>query len=209
LGIHVFVHEEGGKLSPTIQGGRFVIWHSAFCVRLWQRGPYPGFLRQASLALLFPLACSNADAVCRYVSQLSQKWLSALQSIGIPKNDHPLSGKNIGASQQPSNINPSNTTRSYAAPAYLFPNAARENLVVLTNALVEKINWSKKSCDKAVASGVTFTSGGKEYTVAAKREVLVSGGTVNTPQLLELSGIGAKDILSRAGVDQVVDLPSV
>lgn len=146
----------------------------------------------------------------KYVSQLSQKWLSALQSIGVPKNDHPLAGNNIGASQQPSSINPSNTTRSYAAPAYLFPNAARENLAVLTNALVEKINWSsKKSGGKAVASGVTFTSGGKKYTVAAKREVLVSGGAVNTPQLLELSGIGAKDILGKAGVDQVVDLPSV
>jgi choline dehydrogenase-like flavoprotein len=148
--------------------------------------------------------------VCRYVSQLSRKWLSALQSIGVPKNDHPLAGNNIGASQQPSSINPSNTTRSYAAPAYLFPNAARKNLAVLTNALVEKINWSsKKSGGKTVASGVTFTSGGKKYTVVAKREVLVSGGTVNTPQLLELSGIGATDILGKAGIDQVVDLPSV
>jgi len=83
-------------------------------------------------------------------------------------------------------------------------------LIVLTNALVEKINWSSNnSDDKVVATGVTFTSGGKEYTVTANNEVIISGGTVNTPQLLELSGIGAKDVLHKAGVEQVVDLPSV
>jgi choline dehydrogenase-like flavoprotein len=141
---------------------------------------------------------------------MSQKWLPALHSLGVLKNDHPLSGFNIGASQQPCDINPTNTSRSYSAPAYLFPNSARKNLIVLTSALVEKINWSpSKNCGKVVASGVTFTSGGKEYTVAANKEVVISGGTVNSPQLLELSGIGAKDVLDKAGVKQVVNLPSV
>jgi choline dehydrogenase-like flavoprotein len=155
-------------------------------------------------------SCPNPNAISRYASLLARKWLHALDSLGITKNDHPLAGNNIGASIQPSDINPANTTRSYAAPAYLFPNADRKNLDVLTNALVSKINWSsKKSGGKVVAISVTFTSGGKEYTVAAKREVIISCGTVNTPQLLELSGIGAKSILDKAGVDQVVDLPSV
>ena len=139
-----------------------------------------------------------------------QTWLPALRSLGIPQNDHPLAGNNIGVSQQPSDINPSNTTRSYSAPAYLFPNAARKNLIVLTGALVEKINWaSNTGGGKAVASGVTFNSGGKKYTAVAKKEVLISAGTVNSPQVLELSGVGAKDILAKAGIQQVVDLPSV
>jgi choline dehydrogenase-like flavoprotein len=141
---------------------------------------------------------------------LGQKWLSALDSLGIPTNDHPLAGNNIGASIPPSDINPRNSTRSYAAPAYLFPNAGRRNLFVLTDALAEKIIWSsKKNGGKVVASGVIFTSGGKEYTVAVKREVIVSCGTVKTPQFLELSGIGAKKILDEAGVEVVIDLPSV
>ena len=141
---------------------------------------------------------------------MCQTWLPALRSLKIPQNDHPLAGNNIGASQQPSDINPSNTTRSYSAPAYLFPNSARKNLIVLTGALVEKINWASNTRGgKVVASGVTFNSGGNKYTVVAKKEVLISAGTINSPQILELSGIGAKDILAKAGIQQVVDLPSV
>jgi len=153
---------------------------------------------------------SNPNALSRYVSLLARKWLHALESLGITKNEHPLAGNNIGASIQPSNINPANITRSYSAPAYLFRNADRKNLNVLIDALVTKITWSsKKSGSNIVATGVIFTSGGKEYTVAAKKEVIISCGTVNTPQLLELSGVGSKNVLDKAGVDQVLDLPSV
>lgn len=146
----------------------------------------------------------------KYVSKLNEIWLPAMESLGIPKNDHPLAGNNIGVSQHPSDINPTNTTRSYSAAAYLFPNSARKNLVVLTSAFVQKINWSSNNTtDKVVASGVTFTSGGHEYTVMANKEVIICGGTVNTPQILELSGIGARDVLAKAGVNQIVDLPAV
>lgn len=146
----------------------------------------------------------------KYVSKVAHTWLTALESIGIPKNNRPLSGNNIGASIQPNDINPANATRSYSAPAYLFPNIERKNLAVLTSALVGKINWaSEKNGRDIVASGVTFTSGGKDYTVFAKREIILSGGSVNTPQILELSGIGAKDVLFKAGVAQIVDLPNV
>jgi len=48
-----------------------------------------------------------------------------------------------------------------------------------------------------------------EYTILAKKEVIISGGTVNTPQILEPSGIGAKAVLDKAGINQIVDLPSV
>lgn len=83
-------------------------------------------------------------------------------------------------------------------------------MAVLQSALVERINWaSSKTGGNVVASGVTFTSGGQEYTVTAKKEVIISGGTVNTPQILELSGIGAQAVLSKAGVKQVVDLANV
>lgn len=136
--------------------------------------------------------------------------MPALESLGIKKNYDTFSGENVGASCEPSGINPVNSTRSYSASAYLIPNAARKNLAVLTSALVEKINWStKKQEGNVVASGITFSSGGKRYTVNATKEVIVSGGSINTPQILELSGIGSSSILAKAGVKQVIDLPSV
>lgn len=125
----------------------------------------------------------------RYVAKASQVWLAALESLGIPTNRHALAGSNIGGSQFPNNINPINNTRSYSASAYLFPNANRKNLAVLTSALVEKIDWSTNSHGgNPTASGVTFISGGQDYSVIAKKEVIISGGSVNTPQILELSG---------------------
>ncbi|CCF48882.1 hypothetical protein NDA11_001036 [Ustilago hordei] len=134
-----------------------------------------------------------------YISNQVQRWIPALRSLGIPKNDQTLAGENVGVSQQPSDINPTNYTRSYSAPAYLFPNQARHNLYVLTNALVSKVNFDT-SRDHLSATGVTFTSNGQTYTVNAAKEVILSGGTVNTPQLLELSGIGSKHVLAKAGV---------
>lgn len=209
LEIHVLIYEEDRKLPQPFPTCCFIIRHQTFYIRLRQWRTHPDFIRQASVGPMV-LSVYQINAVRRYVAKFTQKWLPALQSLGIPTNDRPLAGSNIGASQQPSDMNPSNTTRSYSAAAYLFPNAARKNLFVLTSALVEKINWlPSNSGGNVIASGVTFTSGGKEYSVAANKEVLISGGTVNSPQLLELSGIGAKDILDNAGVKQVVNLPSV
>lgn len=137
-------------------------------------------------------------------------WVPALESLGIKKNNDTFSGRNVGASCEPSGINPVNSTRSYSTTAYLIPNAARKNLVVLTSALVEKINWSAdKEGENIVASGITFSSGGKRYTANATKEVIISGGSVNTPQILELSGIGNSSVLAKVGIKQVVDLPSV
>ncbi|CAO1633866.1 unnamed protein product [Jaminaea pallidilutea] len=144
----------------------------------------------------------------RYISKAVQNWIPALESLGLYRNDQPLTGNNTGASVQPSNINYRNSTRSYSATAYYVPNSARSNLAVLTNARVDKINWSndnhgKRDSNKK-ASGVTFTYGGKSYTVCVKKEVIVSGGAVNSPQILELSGVGNPSILKKHGIDTVV-----
>ena len=67
-----------------------------------------------------------------------------------------------------------------------------------------------KSAEGVVtATGVQFSVNNSSYTVKAKKEVIVCGGVINSPQILELSGIGNKDILQKAGVDVVVDLPGV
>src|SRR6267154_402950 len=75
------------------------------------RSPFP-----SQFLVVIPFSLHDAKFYTpRYVSKLSQRWLAALGSLGIPTNDHSLAGNNIGVSQQPSDINPSNTSRSYAA----------------------------------------------------------------------------------------------
>lgn len=147
-----------------------------------------------------------------YVSRAASLWISALGSLGVPLNNHPLAGNNVGAQQQPSSINRANITRSYSAVAYLAPNSGRKNLKVLTSALARRIVWDNATIHASsgvVATGVEFTHGGKIYTVKAKKEVILSSGAVNTPQLLELSGIGSTKVLAAAGVKQIIDLPGV
>ena len=96
-------------------------------------------------------------------------------------------------------VDPRTTTRSYSAPAYYLPNANRPNLRVLTDAVVREIIL-ERSGEQWTATGVRFDHGGQNYTVAASREVVLSAGTVASPQLLELSGIGNPSVLERAGI---------
>ena len=99
---------------------------------------------------------------------------------------------------------PNRGKRSYAARGYFEPNQYRPNLKVVTESLVNRVTLENKK-----ATGVEFTHDGQKHTVEAKREVIVTGGAINSPQILELSGIGNPDILKAAGVECLVDLPSV
>jgi choline dehydrogenase len=101
-------------------------------------------------------------------------------------------------------VDPKHKWRSYAAREYYEPNAGRTNLSLLTNALVSKIQLEKTGGD-AKATGVQFLVDGTTYTVKAKKEVIVCGGVVNSPQILELSGIGSPAVLQKAGVETIVD----
>ena len=105
-------------------------------------------------------------------------------------------------------IDPQHNRRSYAARDYYEPNADRPNLALQLNALVSKIELDT-SDGNAKATGVQFMVDGSTHTVKAKKEVIVCGGTVNSPQILELSGIGSSTVLGKAGIDVIVNLPGV
>ncbi|XP_072017411.1 alcohol dehydrogenase [acceptor]-like [Amphiura filiformis] len=92
--------------------------------------------------------------------------------------------------------------RCSTSKAFLTPAKKRKNLTVRTNALVTKIDIVDK---KAV--GVYFQHQGKEYRVKVEREVILSAGTVASPQILLLSGIGPKEQLKQHGIDCIADLP--
>lgn len=91
-----------------------------------------------------------------------------------------------------------------AAAAYLHPAKNRHNLRIETGALVEKVNFDGKR-----ATGVTYEQGGKTVTANANAEVLLSGGSINSPQLLMLSGVGDPAHLKDKGIDVTAPLEGV
>jgi choline dehydrogenase len=91
-----------------------------------------------------------------------------------------------------------------SAQAFLHPAMSRPNLKVVTGALTERVLTSGNR-----AEGVAFTAGGERRSVRAEREVILSAGSIGSPHLLLLSGIGPADQLQAKGVGVVLDLPGV
>ena len=100
--------------------------------------------------------------------------------------------------------------RSHAGTAYYLPAAERKNLDVLTGAHVNKILIDPDNThgDLKVA-GVSFTVAGEDYIVSALNEVILSAGTIQSPQILELSGIGDTKTLEMAGVKVLIENQNV
>lgn len=94
--------------------------------------------------------------------------------------------------------------RTHAANAFLEPAMRRPNLTVLKNAFVLALTVEENRC-----TGVRYRLNGAEKVAKAKREVIVSGGTVNSPLLLQLSGIGPGALLKHHGIEVKKDLPAV
>ncbi len=97
-----------------------------------------------------------------------------------------------------------NGERCSAAAGYLFPVMDRPNLTVITKARATKILFEGKR-----ATGIAYRVGKKDKTVMAAKEVILCGGAFNSPQLLQLSGVGRPDDIRRHGIDMVHELPGV
>lgn len=103
-----------------------------------------------------------------------------------------------------------NGQRCSSAKAFLTPNLHRPNLTVITDAQVQKIIVESKNDDKAkVATGVCYKVNNKEFSIYADKEVLLSAGAFNSPQLLMLSGIGPKSELDAHGIPIIHELAGV
>lgn len=138
-------------------------------------------------------------------------WHRTLNALGVESNDNHLAGSNIGCWTSVVSVDARDNTRSYAAKAYYKPTSPRPNLSLLTSAEAYEVLLAKD--DNAAggwkAQGVRFVSGGIEYTVRATREVILSAGSVQSPQILESSGIGGSAVLSAAGVPVKIENPNV
>ncbi|KAF5576358.1 choline dehydrogenase mitochondrial [Fusarium pseudoanthophilum] len=143
--------------------------------------------------------------VNRIIPKHQESWIPTLNKLGVRKNLESLGGNPLGVMYQPSSIDPSNYNRSYSANAYT--EISGSNLEILADTTVAKINVSGPAAKKkAIATGVTLQDG---TYVKARREVILSAGSILSPGLLEQSGIGSKSVLSAAGIKQIIDLPGV
>ncbi|KAL7952224.1 GMC oxidoreductase [Trichoderma compactum] len=139
----------------------------------------------------------------RIIPAQQELWLQSMADLGIPHNLNSLGGNPIGYMNQPSNIDSRTWTRSYAANSYIPTSGS--NLHLLLETRVAKVNL-RKSRNSHTATGVTLQDG---TIIGARREVILSCGAIQSPGLLELSGIGSKAVLSRAGIDQIINLEGV
>lgn len=144
-----------------------------------------------------------------YYSDISVPYVKTTNSLNITINTAPDSGDPVGIYNPPASIDRKTGKRSYAA-AYYTANLNKTNFVVLTGAQATKVNFLPNKQDgKIVASGVTFQVNGTSYVVNATKEVILSAGVFQSPQLLELSGIGNATLLQSHGITPLIDLPGV
>lgn len=120
---------------------------------------------------------------------------------------HPLNADHNGADILGVGFNHLNTNqgkRDSTAVAFLRPALERPNLSVITNARVQKLTFAGKRCN-----GVAYEQAGRMHRVSARKEVIVSAGTLESPKLLMLSGVGDKAQLAEFGIPLVHHLPGV
>jgi choline dehydrogenase-like flavoprotein len=129
--------------------------------------------------------------------------------LGFSTSGDCLSGDFSGGIINPETIDPTTKQRSSSATAYLLPVRDRANLTVLTGATVEKVILNKTNEGEIVAEGVQYIKGGVVGKAHARKDVIISAGTLNSPKLLELSGIGNPELLKTHGIDVIVDNPNV
>jgi choline dehydrogenase len=134
--------------------------------------------------------------------ELADRVVEAAIQSGLPARDDFNDGGQEGAGYFQSTTG--NRRRWSTATAYLRPARNRKNLVVRPNAQATRI-----LIENGRAAGVTFVSSGMQHTARARAEVIVCGGVFNSPQLLQLSGIGPGALLQDMGIEVIHDLPAV
>ena len=145
-----------------------------------------------------PLRVTNL----RERNPLCDAFIGSAQSQGIPRNDDFNGARQEGAGYFQATVR--NGRRESAATAYLRPAMRRPNLTVLTRAMTEKVLLEIQK-----ATGLQFRHEGRMVTAKANREVILSAGSVKSPHLLMLSGIGNAGHLAQHGIAPVLDLPGV
>lgn len=134
--------------------------------------------------------------------QFCDLFMASANAAGVPNNPDANGEKQFGVAMAQNVIY--RGRRQSTASQYLSPARGRKNLTVLTGAEAASLVIRHGRCE-----GVRFRRNGRMETARATREVILSGGTVNSPKLLELSGIGNSEVLKSSGIETVHELKGV
>lgn len=145
-----------------------------------------------------PLAVSDVSEP----HALCDAFIDACEQAGFPRNDDFNGPVQEGAGYF--QMTTRNGRRVSTARGYLAPARKRRNLAVASNALATRVLFEGRR-----AVGVEYVQGGVKHVVRANGEVILAGGAFNSPQLLQLSGVGPADLLRQHGIDVVADMPGV
>jgi choline dehydrogenase len=145
-----------------------------------------------------PLAVSDVSEP----HPLCEAFIAATQQAGFPRNDDFNGPTQEGAGYF--QLTARNGRRCSTAVGYLRQARRRANLAVVSNALASRILFSGLR-----AVGVEYRQGDTTHVAHASGEVIVAGGAFNSPQLLQLSGVGPAALLKSFGIDVVADMPGV
>nr|WP_237157867.1 choline dehydrogenase [Shewanella psychrophila] len=174
-------------------------WDYAHCLPYFKKAESWAFGENEYRGDAGPLAVNNGNNM---KNPLYQAFVDAGVDAGY------LATADYNGAQQegfgPMHMTIKNGVRWSTANAYLRPAMKRSNLTVVTYALVHKVLFQGK---KAV--GVRYERKGKTIDIECNNEVVLSAGSIGSPHILQLSGIGEADTLAKAGIEQVHELPGV
>jgi choline dehydrogenase len=188
------------------QAEDFDDWAAAGCAGWGYREILPAFKRleryagtmsdfRGSVGELPVSDLRNRNALCT-------AWLEAARQYGLPSNSdfNAQSTHGVGAYQ----LNIGRRWRASASRAFIHPVRGRRNLFIETGALVERVTF-----ERGIATGVVWSRRGKQHVARCNGEVILSAGAVQSPQLLQLSGVGPASLLQQHGISVVADVPGV
>lgn len=143
----------------------------------------------------------TVESVQEIGNPVSRTFIDACVELGYPKVDD-FNKDSFGVGWQ--HLDMKDGKRGGVLSTYLLPALQRDNLTLLDNSLVTRLLLEGTRC-----IGVEYVRDGETHTVRASKEVVLSCGAIETPKLLNLSGIGNAEHLAKLGIPVLVDLPGV
>ena len=173
-------------------------WDYASVLPYFKRAEGHGSRRDAYHGTDGPLRVNRAQSK----NPLYGAFLEACEALGMARNDDFNGAEQEGVGRQDFCIDKGR--RVNTGHAFIKPVQGRPNLRVVLRAQAERLLFEGRRC-----VGVSFRTRGRRREIRARREVILCAGTVNSPQLLQLSGVGAPDHLRSLGIEVAVESPEV